>query len=294
MIELRHLRYFVVVAEELHFSRAAARLNMSQPPLSQQIKMLEAMIGARLFVRTKRSVVLTNAGRDLYEQVVPWLRRLPEISEQARRIGDGEQGNLVVACSFTTCRGTLPKIIRTFTARYPSISVRLQETPNDAQIDELMRGLVDVAVMRLPVSHAELEAAPLYDEALVVALPRGHALAGRHRLRLGDLEGQTFVNASRRPVGLFQSVTALCRKAGFEARVLNISANANTAVGLVGVGMGIALVPESMRHVAAQDVVFRPLADSPRSTVAAVRRRDHASAATQLFMDIVADELAGR
>lgn len=285
-MELRQLRYFVVVAEELHFSRAAARLNMSQPPLSQQIKALEADIGATLFHRTKRSVALTAAGRDLYEQLGPWLATLEDMVGRARRIAAGEEGQLSVACSFSTTQALLPQIIRNFRDSYPKITLRLREMQIEQQLESLAKGLVDIGIMRLPVDESHLMTAPLYDEALMVALPLGHPLAARKQLSLIDLKEEVFLKASRNSAALFESIQSICRRAGFEATVTEVSSNLNTAVGLVGVGMGIALVPESMRWAKPSQIVYRPLRDSPRSTVGAVWRRGDAPPAVALFVDV--------
>nr|WP_255520351.1 LysR family substrate-binding domain-containing protein [Ramlibacter aurantiacus] len=210
---------------------------------------------------------------------------------RARAIGQGEQGSITVGCSYTTSRRLVPQAIRLFAQRYPSVTVKLIEAQFDRQVEYLARGLTDLAVIRLPVRHADFVARPLYEEDLVVALPPDHRLAGRARLRLRELRQEVFINASRQPVGLFDSVRALCESAGFTPQVLDICSNAHSAVGLVGAGMGIALVPESVRHADHKHVVYKPLSDSPRSVVGAVCRRNH-SAATQLFVDTIA-ELAG-
>jgi DNA-binding transcriptional LysR family regulator len=288
MFELRHLRYFMVVAEELHFSRAAARLNMSQPPLSQQIRALEDALGTPLFIRNRRSVALTSAGRELYERAGPWLAGLDDIAARVRRVGDGEVGNLKIGSNFTTTQGVLPSLVRVFSQRYPSVSVQLQEAATDSQVDQLVRGLLDVGLVRLPVNTAQLEVLPLYEESLVVALPRGHRLAKRARLVLLDLREEQFLNASRRPIGTFQSVQALCRSAGFEPRLNQASGTANSAIALVGAGLGIALVPESMARILPGEVVYKPLTDSPRSTVAVAWRRSAASPTALLFVELAA------
>ncbi|TFY97342.1 LysR family transcriptional regulator [Ramlibacter rhizophilus] len=288
MFELRHLRYFLVVAEELHFSRAAARLNMSQPPLSQQIRGLEEAVGTPLFVRNRRSVALTTAGRELYEQVGPWLAGLDDIAERVRRVGEGEVGTLRIGCNFTTTQGLLPTLVQAFTQRYPAVSVRLQEATTDQQVDWLVQGRLDVGLVRLPVNAAHIEALPLYEESLVVAMPRGHRLARRTKLSLRDLRDEQFLNASRRPVGPFQSVQSQCRSAGFEPRLSEVSGNANSAIALVGAGMGIALVPESMARILPAEVIYKPLADSPTSTVAVARRRSGASPTALLFVELAA------
>jgi DNA-binding transcriptional LysR family regulator len=293
MIELRHLRYFVAVAEELHFSRAAARLNMSQPPLSQQIKALEASVGTPLFTRNKRSVTLTSAGRDLYEQVGPWLAGLDAIAERTRRVGEGEVGSLRIGSNFTTTQRLLPELVRAFSQRFPAVSLRLQEASTAQQVELLSRGLLDVGFVRLPVDTTQLEATPLYEESLVVAMAKNHRHARRARLQLRELRDEVFLNASRQPVGLFQSVQSLCRQAGFEPRLLDISTNANTAVALAGAGLGIALVPESMKRTLPEPVVYKPLVDSPRSTVAVVRQRSGATPTALLFVEMAGRMAAG-
>lgn len=265
---------------------------MSQPPLSQQIKQLEAAIGTSLFARTKRSVTLTSAGRDLYEHLRPWMMELDGMFARTLAIGEGERGHLSVGCSFTTSQRLVPAAIRRFSERFPSVTVKLQEAPFLEQVEAVLRGFVDVAVIRLPVSHPELESIELYEEPLVVAVPAGHPLADVPQLKLRDLKHEVLLNASGRPVGIFDSVRALCEHAGISPTILDISSTANSAIALVGTGMGIALVPEGVRHGGQTNVVYRTLVDSPRSKVGIVHRRTNASPATRLFID-VAIEVAG-
>jgi DNA-binding transcriptional LysR family regulator len=203
-------------------------------------------------------------------------------------VGDGEVGNLAIGCNFTTTQGLLPELIEAFSQRYPAVSVRLQEAATDQQVDLLVRGLLDVGLVRLPVDTSQLELLPLYEESLVIAMPRDHRLARRSRLKLLDLREEQFLNASRRPVGPFQSVHSLCRGAGFEPRVSDVSGNANTAVALVGAGMGIALVPQSMARILPGQVLYKRLTDSPMSTVAIARRRAGASPTALLFVELAA------
>jgi DNA-binding transcriptional LysR family regulator len=292
MIELRHLRYFVVVAEELHFSKAAVRLNMSQPPLSQQIKSLERDFGAELFRRNNRSVTLTQAGRDLYEQIVPWLNSLNLIAERVRRTSEGEEGQLSVGVTFSTSHLHLPRIISAFRDRYPNVSVRMREMTGERQVDALGKGLIDIGIMRLPVDESNLLIERLYDESLMAALPPGHHLASKRSLALIDLKSETFLEASHKSSSSFESIEGVCEKAGFKPRTVNVSSNLNTALGLVAVGMGVALVPASTRQSGPRNISYRPLRDSPRSTVAAVWRRGDDSSVIKLFVNL-ARSIAG-
>ncbi|MBL0421898.1 LysR family transcriptional regulator [Ramlibacter sp. AW1] len=293
MIELRHLRYFMAVAEELHFSRAALRLNMSQPPLSQQIRQLEEEIGAQLFVRNKRSVTLTNAGRDMYEHLSPWIDELSEIFARTRLISEGERGSLSVGCSYTTSHRLVPEVVRIFAERYPTVTIKLLEQPFARQVEALIRGFVDVAIIRLPVSHSELVSRELYEESLVAVLPHKHRLAGKSKLRLRDLKDEVFLTPSRHPAGLFDSVQTICEHVGgFKPTVLDISSSANSAVALAGAGMGVTLVPDAVRHADHKTVVYKTLVDSPRSMVGVVWRRANASPVTQLFVDVATEVAA--
>ncbi|MDX3905964.1 MAG: LysR substrate-binding domain-containing protein [Pigmentiphaga sp.] len=290
-MDFRRLQYFIVLAEELSFTKAARRLNMSQPPLSQQIKMLEAELGALLFQRTKRSVNLTPAGRELYEQVKPWLADLTAIANRVRRISQGEEGQLHVTCSFSTAQALLPRLVKNYRECHPNIAVEVLEMPMGMQVDAIIKGIVDVGVMRLPVDQTYLTTMPLYDEALMVALPVSHPLASRKAVSLLDLKNEVFLKASRHSAALFESIEAICRRAGFQAKVAQVSSNLNTALGFVGVEMGIALIPESMHWARPDGVAYVALKNSPRSTVGAVWRRDNESPAVQLFVD-AARELA--
>ena len=286
-MEIRRLQYFVVVAEELHFTKAANRLNMSQPPLSRQIRILEDEIGAQLLHRTKRSVALTPAGRALYEEIVPVLATLDSIVWRVRRISEGEERELNVTCSFSTSQRLLPYVVSEYHARHPKIIIKVNELPADMQRDAITRGVVDVGFVRLPVEEPQLAVAALYEEPLVVALPASHRLASRKKLSISDLRNETFLKAAaRQSAALFESVEALCLRAGFVTKVAEVSSNLNTALGLVGVGMGIALIPESMNSLRPRNVIYRPLGDSPQSTVAAIWRRDNDSLEVQLFVEL--------
>lgn len=285
-MDLRRLKYFIVLAEELHFTKAARRLNMSQPPLSQQIKLLEEELDAQLLVRTKRAVMLTPAGRVLYELISPWLKELDAIANQVRRISQGEEGELHVTCSFSTAQALLPRVVKAYRRQHPSIAVQVSEMPLNLQVDAIIKGIADIGIMRLPIDQTYLTAMPLYDEALMVALPIDHPLSGNNMIGLADLKNETFLKASRQSAALFESIEGICRRAGFQARVTEVSSNLNTALGFVAVGMGVALVPESMKWAKPEGVVYVALMNSPRSTVGAVWRRDNEAAAVQLFLGV--------
>src|SRR5262245_26825869 len=192
-MELRHLRYFVVVAEELHFRRAAERLHMSQPPLSQQIRALEAEVGATLLLRNQRKVELTAAGAAFLERAREILAAVEDAALEARRVQRGEVGRLAIGFVGSAMYSFVPDLLRAFRERYPDIQLRLQELGTSEQLRQLENGRLDVGFMRTPSTRPELRAETVLEERVVAALPDAHPLAARARLRLTDLEGQPLV-----------------------------------------------------------------------------------------------------
>lgn len=292
MMELRQLRYFVTVAEELHFSRAAARLNMSQPPLSQQIRRLERDLDVRLFERTNRSVKLTEAGEVLLREVQPLLLGLEKAKTLTQRASRGETSRLSIAFTFSATYTILPEVIRTFRQRYPDVELSLQEMQTVHQLDALFLGEVHIGVIRPPIRDMGIVTQTLHTEALVVALPADHALASRSRLSLKDLAQAPFIMASRNRVGFFYWVKALCREAGFEPRVSQEVTNLYNVVELVSVGLGVALVPEFVKQSPVKNVVYKSLTENPRTELAMAWRGDRSTPVLRAFLAL-AKELEG-
>jgi DNA-binding transcriptional LysR family regulator len=273
-MELRHLRYFVAVAEELHFGRAAARLGIAQPPLSQQIRALERELGLELFSRTRRRVELTEAGRVYLEEARGILQRVAQAAAAARRAARGETGALAVGMVASATYGLMPRVFRLFRARNPGVALTVGVLSTGAQVAALRAGQLQLGIARPPFGDETLVAEPLHEEPVVVALPSGHPLSARRTLSLRALATEPFVifPRDRRP-GWYDFMLGLCRAAGFEPVVGQDAPELATAMALVAAGMGVTLVPASVQDLRRSGVDYRPLAaPAPRTQLIALRR----------------------
>lgn len=260
-MELRHLRYFVAVAEQRHFGRAAVRLHMAQPPLSQQIRQLEAELGIELLRRTTRRVDLTDAGAAFLQRAREVLAAVDAASAEAQRIGAGLEGRLVVGCVGSATYSLLPSLARTLREELPAVDFSFRgEMLVPAQATALLAGEIDLALLRPPVDHPGLVLTPLRRERLIVALPDGHPLARRKRLRVADLRDEDFiVHAGHGQSVMSGLVLALCRNAGFEPRVRQEVGETSTLVTFVASGLGVAVVPEPVSALGVAGATYRPL-----------------------------------
>lgn len=259
-MELRHLRYFVAVAEELHFGRAARRLNVSQPPLSFQIRQLEATVGTPLFVRTHRRVELTPAGTAFLEGARRTLAEADRSVAAARRAGRGEVDILRVGFSDSAAVAGFPEIVRAFRAAHPSVHLELKEGTSQAQVDAVDHDEIDVALVRGPVASSHSRTEIVRREPFVAVLPSGHPLAGHRALALSALSNELFVLFPRALAPAFHDlITGLCRREGFEPRVHQETAEYQTMLSLVAAGVGITIVPASVGNLRREGVDFRPL-----------------------------------
>jgi DNA-binding transcriptional LysR family regulator len=260
-MELRHLRYFVAVAEELHFGRAAARLHIAQPPLSQQIRRLEAELGVELFRRNRRRVELTDAGRLLLEQARPLLRDADRIRTTLGRAGRGEVGTLRVGFVGSATYETLPPILRAFRDRYPDVELTLQEGTTNELIDALAAGRIDVGLVRPPLlPAAAVELTPLVTERLVAVLPDSHPLAAGEAIEVAALADEAFVFLPRTlGASLYEDVVGVCRQAGFTPNVVQEADETQTIISLVSAGIGISLLPAAVELFQRPHVVYKPL-----------------------------------
>lgn len=260
-MELRHLRYFVAVAEELHFGRAAQRLHIAQPPLSRQIRDLERELGTALFHRVARGVELTAAGRAFLPAARLTLAQADRAQRSAQRAAAGEIGRLRVGfIDPATYSGILPDVLGFFRMHLPNIGLSLFEMDSAQQEDALRDGLIDVGILQRPPPDADrwLRVEPVYTEALVAAFPHKHGLARRTRVALNDFAAEPVVLFPRPtdPV-LYDGIIASCRHAGFSPRVVQEAAQWHTVAGLVAAGVGVAFVPRSLSGIRRPGVVFR-------------------------------------
>lgn len=293
-MELRHLRYFVVLAEELHFARAAERLRIAQPGLTQQIQALERELGVRLFHRTKRSVELSDAGVLLLEEARLTLAQAERAELVARRAGRGELGRVEIGyVGSAAYSGVLSATVFAFRQAYPEVDLRLREMDMERQLTELGEGRLDIGFIRPPVRDCPpgVIIATIFTEPVIVALRRDHPLAAREAVAIAALADEPFITTHLQAgVGFYEHTMAVCRQGGFTPRVAQKARQFATIISLVGAGLGVAIVPDSLRRVQLADVVYRPLADaSELAELAIAFRRDEPSPAVKAFLQKVRD-----
>lgn len=277
-MELRHLHYFIAVAEELHFSRAAERLHISQPPLSQQIRSLEDELGVKLFERTKRHVHLTEAGKVFLERSYLVLAQLEQAIEVTQRIGRGEVGRLAIGFVDSATYTLLPDILRVFREQFPAVELRLHELTTAQQIQALHHKQIDVGVVRSAIIEPGLSTECVLQESLVLALPQTHLLSVHLKVSLSSLADESFIlfPAKLGPI-FYEQIMDLCQQAGFRPKVAQEATQMQTIVGLVAAGMGIAFVPASMQNFHRSGVIYRPLQEQTPETGLYLAWRQHDS-----------------
>jgi DNA-binding transcriptional LysR family regulator len=259
-IEIRHLRYFVAVAEELHFGRAAERLHIAQPPLSQQIRRLEEMLGLALFVRTSRDVRLTAAGEDLLERARQTLEKVHADIAAAQRIGRGEAGTLTVGFVGSGMLTALPKMLGSYRRRYPQVDLQLREFHTAKLVDSLLCGSVDVGFLRDAGSVEGLRIEPVVAEPFVIALPRRHPLASQKTIAAKSLQHEPFVLFARSYGDVaWKKTIAVCEQYGFMPRIVQEAPQWLTILSLVGAGLGVTIAPACVEKLNVAGVVCRRL-----------------------------------
>ena len=295
-MELRHLRYFAAVAEERHVTRAARKLGIQQPPLSQQIRALEREVGAALFVRRPRGVELTEPGRAFLADARAVLAGVERALASTRRTARGEQGRLAVGfTSSAPFHPYVPRVIRAFRESHPLVSLSLEESGTPELIEGLRSERLDAAFIRTPVADpAGLAVEPLLEEPMLVALPRRHPLAraagtGAPPLRLAALAAETFILYRRGSgPGLYDVIIAACAAAGFSPHVGQEAPRIVSSLNLVATGLGISLVPECLRRMHLDGVVYRRQRAVPplRAPLFVAARQGDASPALARFLEL--------
>jgi DNA-binding transcriptional LysR family regulator len=293
-MELRQLRYFVAVAEELHFRRAAERLHVSQPPLSHQIAALEAELGCRLLERNRRRVELTPAGAAFLSRARRLLGELEVAADTARSIDAGRLGVLRVSFVGSALMSVVPALVQRFRAERPRVAIELHERSTAEQLRALRAGTIDIGLVRPPLAEAaeDLATRVIAREATVAAVPERHPLAALRRIPLRRLAAEPLVLFPREQApGFHDLLTGRLAATGIAPRVAQYAPEMLTIIGLVAAGIGVSPVPASLTALALGGVAYRPLTGAPRSELVLVTRRDDDSPLTRAF---VAEASAGR
>lgn len=287
-VELRHLRYFVAVAEELHFGRAAERLHITQPSLSQQIRKLESLIGVELFDRTSRAVELTPAGEALKVRVRRTFSDVEEAVVAARDADLGIIGHFSVGFIETAAIGIVPGAVRRFRESHPRVGLTLRELSVREQTDGLITGALDLGFVRAAPGHGDLVVERVLEEKFVVAIPVGHRLAGRARLSPAEVVAERLIVIEREEIpGLYDETMTLIREYGSTVRIAQKATAVLAVLGLVAAGLGIALLPESVRDLDVARIEYAELDPSPTTAVLAVRHRGARSPHIEPFLEAV-------
>lgn len=270
-MNLRQLRHFLAVADTLHFGRAAEQLGMTQPPLSQSIIALERELGAALFTRSKRAVALTDFGRQWLEHVRPAVEGIAELTTIARRLQAGTVGRLSLSFISTADYSVLPQLVQRYSTAFPDVEVSLEEATSDVQIEALLNGHVDAGIL-IPTRSAlppALTYRPLLREQLVAAVPETWIHDGRLTQTRGALEGNDWMELpliifpARVSPDFHELVLDFYRSRGRQPRIAQEAIQMQTIISLVSAGMGMALVPTSMQHLARTGVRYIPLSEEP-------------------------------
>ncbi|PAX53149.1 LysR family transcriptional regulator [Brunnivagina elsteri] len=296
-MELRHLRYFVTLAEELHFGHAAEKLHIAQPPLSQQIRQLETELGFQLFQRTKRSVQLTEAGQVFLLEVKKIFKQLEQAIQIGRQTSRGEMGQLVLGFVSSSAYSILPEILRRFRAEFPGVKLELNELATDEQWQFLRGGRIDVGFLRPGFSHHLIEEAifeteTIFCEALVIALPEGHRLTSKAEIPIKSLIDEQFILFPRSfSPGHYDTIISLCQQAGFSPKIIQEAIQMQTIVSLVAAQMGVAIVPSSLQNLQRTGVIYKPIKPTKELAIEVklnvIWRRNNTSPTVEKFLNVV-------
>ena len=297
-MELRHLRYVVAVAETLHFGRAAARLNMRQPPLSQQIRQLEDELGVKLFDRSRRQVQLTAAGEMFVQDARLVLAQASHAGRVGERLRRGEAGQLVVGVAGPGDAEYFVEIMRAFAQRHPQVRVVVRSMSTAEQLQALLEERLHAGFVTPPTDQPDLRFETVLHTPIVLAVPCGHPLAARTRVPLSSLAGEPVILFARSMApGFFDAIANACRTAGFNLHVKHEVEGLQSAYGLVAAGLGVSLVPAGLDADPPKGVVLRPLAPQLASIdceIALAYRREPACELVALFVGVVNDVRAAR
>jgi DNA-binding transcriptional LysR family regulator len=288
-MELRHLKYFVAVAAELHFGRAAEKLHIAQPPLSQQIRNLEDDLGVKLFDRSRRKIQLTSAGSHFLKEAKQVLLHVEHAAEAARKIQSGQTGHLVVGFVGSVIHTFLPEGLRLFRERFPEVELELHEINTKEQIALLHAKRIDVGFHYTGEHDSLLASRTLTLAPLMVVLHNKHRLAGRRSVHIRDLAHEPFIANTRssEPV-IRDAFISLCHAAGFSPKITQEAGQVQTVLGLVASGLGACLLPDFVKNIRRPGVQYIPLSGSPPEVkLSVVRRSDDTSILVKSFVKLI-------
>lgn len=289
-MELRHLRYFVTVAETLNFRKAAKQLNMTQPPLSQQIQQIEHELGVELFDRRGRSIVLTAAGTVFLKDAYHILDLTDRMIRRTRQAARGELGQLHIGFVGSAAYQLLPRVLQSFRERFSEVEIVLSEMTSEQQLQALAEARIDLGLCRISQEYVQdhLQVKTVVWEPLCAVLPRQHRLAGQTVLNLADLAEEPFILFPQH-LGkhLYQSIKQACETAGFTPQVTQEATHISTIVGLVAAGLGVSVLPGAVMASPHAHVTYRPLLQALPVPLSAVWREDKASPVCENFLNIL-------
>lgn len=253
---LRHIRYFIAVAEELHFRRAAERLGVAQPALSRTIQHLEQELGVLLFDRSNRSVQITNAGRTFLDGCRGIVNAVGNVVEDTRKVHSGQMGTLRIGYTDMAIAGVLPTLLKSFQARQPGIVLQPHHDVTATQLEKLDEGELDIGCVTGPISRPGYEQVPIQSENLLCVVYENHRLAGRGSIHLEELAQEDFVHGPAKDWEHFYSyLMPLCRRSGFVPNIVQEAYNSAGILGLVACGMGVTILTEGIRNSLTKDLV---------------------------------------
>jgi DNA-binding transcriptional LysR family regulator len=288
-MDLRQLRYYIVVAEELHFGRAAERLKMTQPALSKQIMVLEKDIGVQLLTRTKRVVQLTHAGQAFLERARTLIAQAEETIQVTRRTARGEEGELRIGASAPALQSVLPDLLRSFRKRFPKVELNLSSLSVESQVLALNQRQIDIGFLHPPIDGRGLDLYPVSEEDYVAILPKNHRLLKYDRIPLAQFAGESFLILPRHesPV-IYDQFVQFCQKLGFQPNIVKEVLDFQTRLCLIASGVGISFTAEGMQASVGPNVVCKPLEYCPiKQKTAVAWRQDATAPAIQSFLELI-------
>lgn len=290
-MEIRHLKYFHTVASHLHFNNAAKELNISQPPLSKQIKQLEEELDVKLLYRTNRKVELTEAGVYFKNSCKFILNLIEKEVEATKRIYEGELGEVVLAFSGSVVHDLLPLVIKETKSKHPEIKLLVEQHTSSEQIKGLLNGTINVGMLVPPVNEEKLNVLPIVEEGFVAVVPVSHHLSNiKRELDVKELANDNFIMTPEQSGrGYFDSIISLCASEGFYPKIVQNAQEQQTIISLVAAELGVAVVPESSTRIINKDVSFIPIKQNHKKTTALAWHKESTSPGVQLFIKHISD-----